>query len=269
MSFGPNAGSRAGRGVFSLSRRQIGTGLSATSKIGVGNSGATWPVGTTNVLEITDTADIPAAGVRVGLSINLTGTGAAVAPSSVFGQSFVVGYAGSDTIASIIGINGTARNAGAGTVTMLTSVSARIRFLSTGVTTASAGVDVQTPIRGGVTATITTNYGIRILPQTLTGITTSWALYASGTTDNSAIAGLLRIGGVTAPTNPLSVTGKADFTGTIQLPTYTVATLPAAAPAGQKAFVSDALAPAVFAIIVGGGAVFAPVYSDGAAWRGG
>jgi hypothetical protein len=48
---------------------------------------------------------------------------------------------------------------------------------------------------------------------------------------------------------------------------FTVATLPAAGlVAGQRAYVTDALAPAFAAAVAGGGAVFAPVYYDGAAW---
>lgn len=52
-----------------------------------------------------------------------------------------------------------------------------------------------------------------------------------------------------------------------RLPTYTVATLPGSPQAGWKAFVSNALAPAFGAVVAGGGAVFVPVYYDGAAWR--
>ncbi len=49
----------------------------------------------------------------------------------------------------------------------------------------------------------------------------------------------------------------------------TVATLPAAATAGQGAryLVTDALGPAFGAAVVGGGAVIVPVYSTGAAWN--
>lgn len=49
----------------------------------------------------------------------------------------------------------------------------------------------------------------------------------------------------------------------------TVATLPAAATAGagSRSFVSDANAPAFGAIVVGGGTVGTPVYSDGTNWR--
>lgn len=48
---------------------------------------------------------------------------------------------------------------------------------------------------------------------------------------------------------------------------YTVATLPSPSTVGQRAFVSDALAPTFGAIVVTGGAVKVPVYSDGTNWR--
>jgi hypothetical protein len=50
---------------------------------------------------------------------------------------------------------------------------------------------------------------------------------------------------------------------------YTVATLPSAADygVGARTFVSDALAPAFAATVVGGGAVTVPVYSDGTDWK--
>lgn len=51
--------------------------------------------------------------------------------------------------------------------------------------------------------------------------------------------------------------------------TFTVATLPAptAGNAGTRANVTDALAPVFAAVVMTGGAVFTPVYSDGVAWR--
>ena len=50
---------------------------------------------------------------------------------------------------------------------------------------------------------------------------------------------------------------------------YTVATLPSASTsgAGTRAFVSDALLPVFGSIVVAGGAVKVPVYSDGTNWR--
>jgi len=48
-----------------------------------------------------------------------------------------------------------------------------------------------------------------------------------------------------------------------------VATLPSAVTsgAGTRAFVSDALLPVFGSIVVTGGAVKVPVYSDGTNWR--
>ena len=50
---------------------------------------------------------------------------------------------------------------------------------------------------------------------------------------------------------------------------YTVATLPSAATsgAGARTFVTNALGPTFGATVVGGGAVFTPVYSDGTNWK--
>ena len=47
---------------------------------------------------------------------------------------------------------------------------------------------------------------------------------------------------------------------------YTVATLPTGI-AGARSFVSDALAPAFGAAVVGAGAVGVPVYHDGTSWK--
>jgi len=46
---------------------------------------------------------------------------------------------------------------------------------------------------------------------------------------------------------------------------YTVATLPAGT-VGDRAYVTNALAPAYGAVVVGGGAVTVPVFYNGAAW---
>ena len=50
---------------------------------------------------------------------------------------------------------------------------------------------------------------------------------------------------------------------------YTVATLPSAATsgAGARTFVTDATGPTFGATVVGGGAVFVPVYSNGTNWK--
>ena len=50
---------------------------------------------------------------------------------------------------------------------------------------------------------------------------------------------------------------------------YTVATLPSAVTSGvgARSFVTDALAPAFGATVVGAGTVKVPVYSDGTDWK--
>lgn len=66
-------------------------------------------------------------------------------------------------------------------------------------------------------------------------------------------------GAVTAPT--------FISTTVVRLKGYTVATLPAGTQ-GDTAFVTDALAPAFLAVIVGGGAVITPVFYNGTNWIG-
>lgn len=63
-----------------------------------------------------------------------------------------------------------------------------------------------------------------------------------------------------------SETGAIIPNGPVTLKGYTVATLPAGT-VGMSAYVTDALGPAYRAVAVGGGAVVAQVFFDGAAWR--
>lgn len=64
-------------------------------------------------------------------------------------------------------------------------------------------------------------------------------------------------------------TQQALFAGSVKTLTTVVASLPSAATAGAgaRAFVTDGTAPTFGATVVGGGAISAPVYSDGAAWK--
>lgn len=55
-------------------------------------------------------------------------------------------------------------------------------------------------------------------------------------------------------------------TGVINLPSFTVATLPAGAQ-GDRCFVTDANAPTFLAAVAGGGAVKCPVFHDGVSWK--
>lgn len=65
----------------------------------------------------------------------------------------------------------------------------------------------------------------------------------------------------------IGTVGNVTLTNVLNLKNYTVATLPAGVR-GDCAYVTDALAPAFLAVIVGGGAVVTPVFYNGANWVG-
>lgn len=63
----------------------------------------------------------------------------------------------------------------------------------------------------------------------------------------------------------MAVIVNAQVSGGVAPLVYTVSTLPIA-PAGTRAFVTDALLPSVLGIVTGGGAVYVPVYNNGTSW---
>jgi hypothetical protein len=69
----------------------------------------------------------------------------------------------------------------------------------------------------------------------------------------------------TTPVVTIEDGGRTLFGGVVNLKNYTVATLPGGTR-GDIAYVTNALAPTFLAVIVGGGAVVAPVFYDGSAW---
>lgn len=89
----------------------------------------------------------------------------------------------------------------------------------------------------------------------------------TGTTNIYGSSALL----VTITPAGVAVTGGVAASTTIKAGLYTVATLPTcnAAAKGARANVTDAMAPAWLAALVGGGAVVAPAFCNGAAWVGG
>ena len=93
---------------------------------------------------------------------------------------------------------------------------------------------------------------------------------------SGATALLLRPNGVTRMTvgadgdpittaAPLAVTGALSTTTTIATGGYTVATLPAGT-VGQRAYVTDATAPAYNTALTGGGSVTIPVFRNATIW---
>lgn len=114
---------------------------------------------------------------------------------------------------------------------------------------------------GSSVATSTCNvaYG-----ATTTGITKTVNIGTaglSGSTTNinigSAISGAL---GTT------TINQAAVLNNTIQMKSYTIATLPTAGTAGRRAYVTDALAPTFLGTLTAGGAVRTPVFDNGTAW---
>jgi len=83
----------------------------------------------------------------------------------------------------------------------------------------------------------------------------------SGSTTNinigSAISGAL---GTT------TINQAVVLNNTIQMKSYTIATLPTAGTAGRRAYVTDALAPTFLGTLTAGGAVRTPVFDNGTAW---
>ena len=83
----------------------------------------------------------------------------------------------------------------------------------------------------------------------------------------------IEVTGATSGGNPtlgvsggiLAISASTAITGTVSTSGYTVATLPAGT-VGDRAYVTDALAPAYGVAVAGGGAVTIPVFYNGAAW---
>ena len=103
------------------------------------------------------------------------------------------------------------------------------------------------------------------------------AYSASGThltiTAQSAAIKPLVLKGAASPTaNLLELQNSAGTvltafkpTGVLNLPAYTVATLPAGV-AGDRCYVTNALAPVFLAALVGGGAITCPAFHNGTTW---
>jgi hypothetical protein len=62
-----------------------------------------------------------------------------------------------------------------------------------------------------------------------------------------------------------TILSRIKSTGVLNLPAYTVATLPAGVQ-GDRCYVTNALAPVFLTALVGGGAVKCPAFYDGANW---
>lgn len=98
-------------------------------------------------------------------------------------------------------------------------------------------------------------------------IITSGASWSLGADNSDSDAFVISEAATLGTSNRLRIAtgGAAEFFGTVKLQGYTVATLPAGT-VGMTAYVTDATTPTYLGAAVGGGAVVAPVFYNGAAW---
>ena len=178
---------------------------------------------------------------------SVTGTGTGVTPVINGGTGLgIIPTSGQLLVGN--GIGYTLKTLTAGTGITVTNGSSTISIASTAVTSVSGTGTVNgITLSGTVTST-----GNLTLGGTLSGVSLT-----------TQVTGILPIanGGIGA-TGILPVANGGTGSGVA----YTVATLPVAGTQGRRAWVTDALAPAFGAVVVGGGAVVIPVFDTGAAW---
>jgi len=103
---------------------------------------------------------------------------------------------------------------------------------------------------------VNTAPALKVVPDA-TPSTQRHVLITAGAAAGNATIGVS--GGILAISASVAITGVVSTSG------YTVATLPAGT-VGDRAYVTDALAPAYGVAVAGGGAVTIPVFYNGAAW---
>ena len=94
----------------------------------------------------------------------------------------------------------------------------------------------------------------------------SAGLKSSAGNDGALALQTTTAGGTATTAVTIDTSQNAVFTGWVQMPVYTVATLPTAGTRGRRAFVSNALTPVVLSAVVGGGAITVPVFDNGSSW---
>jgi hypothetical protein len=173
------------------------------------------------------------------------------------------------------------------------NTSGSITVANTGVLSNVAGIGISVSSATG-DVTITNTLPDQIVSLAGAGTTVVTGTYPNFTiTSNDAYVGTVTSVGGAGSVNGITLTGTVTSTGNLTLGgtlsgvslttqvsgilpvanggtgtgvAYTVATLPVAGTQGRRAWVTDALAPAFGAAVVGGGAVVIPVFDNGAAW---
>jgi len=161
---------------------------------------------------------------------------------------------------------------GSGTAGKLTKWATTSTLDDSVITQSGAGnIGIGTAIPGDK-LTIAGTAGTCVISMVETGVR-NWAIRSGGVATNvfdicDLSAAASRIAITSAGNVGIGTTGPSgalDVNGTIRTASYTVGTLPAGV-VGQRAYVTDALAPTYLGALVGGGAVLAPVFRNATVW---
>ena len=175
----------------------IGSSPASQATIAIGSVGTAWPSGTSSGFNLAESLDVTASANRSGVGINMSVTGSATA-TTLFGLNFIVTTLGSAGATTAVGMEGRFQSSGSGNTTNASAVRAQIRKLSTGNITTARGIHVQSPGLTG-SGTITTLYGVHILAQSGTNVTTAYGLYQAGASDLNVFEGTVRFGAAATP----------------------------------------------------------------------
>lgn len=241
-----------------------------------------------NLLDLSGTWNTTGApdGIKLNITDTASGTGSALADFQVGGVSKVtVGMKnfGRDTVtfdggsmgigavnSGIMGIGNVASPAVGVTGSPFT-----VRFIAAatiGFTSSNYTAAIDTPLARDAAGVLAQRNGVSAQDNRLYNTFTDAANYERFTvswqaTTNTATIGVQALG--TGTLRPVAAVGSWTFNSPVKTAVLTVSTLPSASTAGSgaRSFVSDALAPAFGSTVVTGGAIAAPVYSDGTNWK--
>ena len=231
--------------VPTLNQNTTGTASNVTGTVAIANGGtsSTTPTTARSALGLGSIATQAASAVAItGGAVDGTTVGSTTAAAGAFTTLAASGVA---TLTAGAVIQGLTVGRGAGSIASNTAIGTSA--LSTNTTGAN-----NTAIGNSTASGITTGSGNTVLGANVSGLSatlTNNVIIADGT------------GAIKAQHNGT----YWAFTGPIRAAGYTVATLPTGVQ-GMRAFVTDSLAPAYLAMVVGGGAIVAPVFYNGSQW---
>jgi hypothetical protein len=262
-------GTISGATTFSAALTYGGVTLS-NAVTGTGNmvlSASPTLTGTATVAAVTASGLITAnAGETIASGQTLTLTGATVAgtPTWSSSQAITLSTAAQTAITSVGALNGGSITSGFGAIDVgADSISGGAISGTTGAFTKAAAGDVFVITNGGATPLPLYFYS----GNAISGISTVAGLNGSAIYFDSAGINIVT-GGIQSglySTTGLAVTGALSATTTIRPGGYTVGTLPSGT-IGMKCYVTDAVAPAFLALLVGGGTAYSGAQYSATQW---